>query len=143
MANTKLRRITESQLKDVRQKLIKEQKGLCPLCGRNLLNLRPKQRAVDHDHAFTGPAAGAIRAVLCLNCNGNEGRILRRVNSSKHNLNRIEWLENLLNYWKKHTTNQTGLIHHTWKSPEERRLLKNKKAKAYRLKKKEAMNDKS
>jgi hypothetical protein len=129
------RKIKASDLKWVRDMLLEKQGWVCPLCGRDMRNVQPRQRCVDHDHALDGPAAGAIRGCLCSNCNGNEGRIKNRVDCSKGNLNPIEWLENLLNYWKKHRTNQTGLIHHTWKSPEERRILKNQKARDYRARK--------
>jgi hypothetical protein len=87
---------------------------------------------VDHDHSKEGPNAGAIRGVLCSNCNGNEGRIRRRVLCAKGHLTEIEWLQNLVTYWRVHQTNQTGLIHHTHKTPNEERLLKNQKAREYR-----------
>lgn len=122
----------------MRSALLKQQNYVCPLCGKDLKNLRPQQRCVDHDHALSGPSAGAIRGVLCSNCNGNEGRILKRVQCAKDNLTVIEWLENLLTYWKHHSVNRTGLIHHKWKTPEERRLIKNQKAREYRQRKKNA-----
>ena len=127
-------RIKPLDLKVVRAALIQEQGGICPLCHRELKYIKPQQRCVDHDHSKTGPSAGAIRGVLCSNCNGNEGRIRNRVLCSKGHLSEIEWLEHLLAYWKTHTVNQTGLIHHTHKTPEEARLLRNKKARAYRRK---------
>lgn len=125
-------RIKATDLKNLRAKLLREQEWKCPLCGRDLHYIRPQQRCVDHDHSKTGPAAGAIRGVLCANCNGNEGRIRRRVICSMGVRSEIEWLENLLAYWKKHQTNQTGLIHHTYKTPDEERLLRNKKARQRR-----------
>jgi len=127
-------RIKPIDLRPVRAALIKDQDSLCPLCERDLSYIKPQQRCVDHDHSKEGDSAGAIRGVLCSNCNGNEGRIRRRVLCAKGHLSEIEWLENLLDYWKLHQTNQTGLIHHTHKTPNEERLLKNKKARAYRAK---------
>lgn len=121
-------RIAVRDLPALRKKILDEQGWLCPLCQRNLKYVKPQQRCIDHDHAKTGPSAGAIRGVLCSNCNGNEGRVKRRVVCSKGHLEDIVWLENLLNYWKKHKTNQTGLIHHTYKTPNELRLAKNAKA---------------
>jgi hypothetical protein len=129
-------RIKQVDLKVVRAALVKEQGGLCPLCERELSYIKPQQRCVDHDHSKEGPSAGAIRGVLCSNCNGNEGRIRSRVLCAKGHLSEIEWLQNLLDYWKAHQTNQTGLIHHTHKTPNEERLLKNKKAREYRRRKK-------
>ena len=129
-------RIKAVDLKVVRQALLKEQDWICPLCERDLHYVKPQQRCVDHNHAKQGDSAGAIRAVLCSNCNGNEGRIRNRVLCAKGHLDEIEWLQNLVDYWREHQENQTGLIHHTHKTANEERLLKNKKAKAYRLRKK-------
>jgi len=128
-------RLKPTDLKIVRAALLKEQGGICPLCERELKYVKPQQRCVDHDHAKTGASAGAIRGVLCSNCNGNEGRIRRRVLCSKGHLSEIEWLRNLLVYWEHHTVNRTGLVHHTYKTPDEERLLRNKKARAYRRRK--------
>jgi hypothetical protein len=100
--------------------------------------VQAKQRVVDHDHALSGPSAGAVRGVLCSNCNGNEGRIKKRAQCAKGHLTELQWLQNLVKYLEKHKINQTGLIHHTWKTPEERRLIKNQKARAYRARVKKA-----
>jgi hypothetical protein len=129
-------RIKATDLKEVRQALLLEQEWICPLCQRDLHYVKAQQRCVDHDHSATGPTAGAIRGVLCSNCNGNEGRIRNRVLCAKGALTEIEWLHNLLTYWQKHAYSQTGLVHHTHKTQEEKRLLKNKKAREYRARKK-------
>lgn len=125
-------RMKAIDLKKVRAALMKQQGNICPLCQRDMTYIKPAQRCVDHDHSKTGPSAGAVREVLCSNCNGNEGRVRHRVLCSKGHLSEIEWLENLLAYWKRHQENQTGILHHTYKTPDEERLLKNKKARAYR-----------
>ena len=127
-------RIKPADLKAIRTALIRKQEGLCPLCERELSYIKPQQRCVDHNHAKTGAAAGAIRGVLCSNCNGNEGRIRRRVLCAKGHLSELEWLKNLVAYWEEHQENQTGYIHHTYKTAEEERLLKNKKARQRRRK---------
>lgn len=125
-------RIKAVDLPLVRNALLRKQENICPLCERDLSYIKAQQRCVDHDHSKQGESAGAIRGVLCSNCNGNEGRIRNRVLVSKGHLSEIEWLKNLLDYWVEHQENRTGLIHHTHKTPNEERLLKNKKAKAYR-----------
>jgi hypothetical protein len=129
-------RIKASDLKRIRKELILEQGNKCPLCERDLSMVQPKQRCVDHNHDLTGPAAGAVRGVLCSNCNGNEGRIRTRAICAKGHLTEVQWLRNLVEYLEKHSTNQTGYIHHTWKTQEERRIIKNLKARDYRAKKK-------
>jgi len=125
-------RAKPKDLAAIRKVLLDEQGWLCPLCQRDLHYVLPKHRCVDHSHDKTGLAAGAIRGVMCSNCNGNEGRIRRRVVCSKGSLTEIEWLENLLNYLKKHAVNQTGLIHPRHKTPDELRLATNAKARARR-----------
>lgn len=127
-------RIKAIDLPLVRAALLKRQDNTCPLCERNLSYIKAQQRCVDHDHSKQGDSAGAIRGVLCSNCNGNEGRIRARVLCAKGHLSEIEWLQNLVDYWVEHEENQTGLLHHTYKTPHEERLLKNKKARAYRAK---------
>jgi hypothetical protein len=129
-------RIKAGDRKKIRNALYKQQDKICPLCQRDMSYLRPAQRCLDHDHAATGPSAGAIRGVLCKNCNGNEGRIRRRVLSSMGSLTEIEFLKNLVEYWELHSTNQTGLIHDTYKTPAEARAYRNKKARERYHKKK-------
>lgn len=131
----KMTRIKQGDRTKVRKILLDAQGWICPLCERDMKFIQPRQRCVDHDHNKTGPSAGAIRGVLCSNCNGNEGRIRRRVLCSQGHLDTIKWLENLLNYWKLHSTPQTNLIHDTFKTPNEERLLRNKKARIRRAKK--------
>jgi Recombination endonuclease VII len=48
------------------QAMLLEQGELCPICERSL---SVKDAHVDHDHA-----TGAVRAVLCFNCNGGLGQ---------------------------------------------------------------------
>jgi Recombination endonuclease VII len=47
------------------ERMIEGQGGLCPICGRDL-GTRPH---VDHDHE-----TGAVRGILCFNCNGGLGQ---------------------------------------------------------------------
>jgi hypothetical protein len=43
--------------------MLEEQGGKCPICRKR------KARHVDHDHV-----SGAVRGILCFNCNGGLGR---------------------------------------------------------------------
>ncbi len=46
--------------------MLEEQNGVCPICERSL---SVKDAHVDHNHK-----TGAVRAVLCFNCNGGLGQ---------------------------------------------------------------------
>jgi hypothetical protein len=89
-----------------------------------------KTPALDHDHA-----TGFIRDVLCLNCNGIEGKVFNLARRAKATLTVEEWLGNLLAYYQRHATPQHGgVLHHTHKTAEEKRLAINAKARKRRAK---------
>lgn len=117
-------RIKASQIKAVTARILAEQSGICPLCRQEIPD---GMACLDHDHA-----TGEIRGVLCRNCNGIEGRIRNRVTTARRKLSSIEWLANLLAYWKLHRTSQHHLLHPTYKTEDEKRLLRNAKARARR-----------
>ena len=107
-----LRQVKAGEIPKIREYLMREKQNyICPLCGINMLNLTPKSRCVDHDHRKTTPNAGGIRGVLCSNCNGMEGKVRNAVVRAKRRGTEMQWIENLVAYWLKHETNQTGLIH--------------------------------
>lgn len=120
-------RLKTSQIAPVRAKLLQAQKYKCPLCG-NSMKGGQKKPALDHDHA-----TGYIRDVLCLNCNQFEGKTYNGANRSKGDLTPKQWIQNLLDYWNRHETPQHGgLFHPTHKTPEEKRIAKNAKARKKR-----------
>lgn len=65
-------KIKYSDLKRVKQELIKIQDWLCPICQRDLSTLKSRDVCVDHNHN-----TGYIRAVLCRSCNSMEGRVYK------------------------------------------------------------------
>lgn len=123
-----MHRIKASQAEQVRVHLLKSQKYRCPLCGGSMTANSKKQPVLDHDHQ-----TGYLRDILCRNCNGIEGKVYNLARRAKADLTTLEWLEHLLLYWKRHTTPQHGgILHHTHKTPEEKRLANNAKARAKR-----------
>lgn len=128
-----MRRIKAAQVPLVTAKLLAHQKYLCPICGINIRTSK-KVAALDHDHT-----TGYIRGILCVNCNGIEGKIfnlLRRVGS--HQSPDVS-ASNLVRYWEDHRTPKWGgLFHHTHRTEEEKRVARNKKAVVRRKKAKEA-----
>lgn len=107
---------------------LRKNKETCPLCKESIAPRAKKKPVLDHDHK-----TGYIRDTLCRNCNGMEGKALSIANRGKANLSTLEWMENLVNYWKLHSTPQHGgLLHPTHQTPEEKRIARNKKARIRR-----------
>lgn len=48
-----------------------------------------------------------------------------------------EWIQNLLAYWKTHSDNPSGVYHPTHRTEDEKRLIRNAKARQRRAKAKE------
>ncbi|QPI13768.1 packaging and recombination endonuclease VII [Serratia phage 4S] len=89
--------------KEEKQKLFDLQKGICPICGRELTG-DVQQHHLDHDHALDGPQAGKVRGLLCNLCNGTEGIMKHKFNRSGlagRGVDYIEWMQALLDYLKK------------------------------------------
>lgn len=84
---------------------------------------------LDHSHK-----TGLVRGVLCRNCNGIEGKVFNLANRAKKNMLPKMWLGQLILYWIKHETDQTGVYYPTHKTADEKRLLTNKKARERRAK---------
>lgn len=125
-----MRRLARKDIPAVTASLLKHQAYTCPLCGGALRQRSKKTPALDHDHS-----TGFIRGVLCVNCNGIEGKINNLVRRAKGVLDKGAYLERLVLYWDHHSTPQYGgVLHHTHKTPEEKRLARNAKARKLRAK---------
>ena len=119
-----MRRLKRKDIPVVTQKLLKHQNNRCPLCDGPLTQRSKKRPALDHDHT-----TGYIRGVLCINCNGIEGKIHNLVRRAKGKSHKLVWLTRLKQYWDLHETPQYGgVFHPTHKTAEEKRLERNAKA---------------
>lgn len=131
-------KISHSQIEAVRLKIGLIQESICPLCKSKMRG--KKAPCLDHDHK-----TGFIRGVLCLTCNGAEGRIMKRagIAAGKGN-DPVEWLQRMADYLDSHRTphwsaqGRTGLIHPLHKTENEKRLDRLAKAKKVRAKAKAA-----
>jgi len=121
-------KIKTTQVPTVRNTLLLKQKGLCPLCGASMGAAKTKKNpALDHDHT-----TGIIRDVLCINCNGLEGKIWNLLRRMKKDGAR-EVLLNLQKYYERHDLRPHGnVIHPTHKTPAEKRAAANRKARLKR-----------
>ena len=93
--------------------LLEKQDNKCPICGRDLSSVLTRNICIDHDHS-----TGMIRGALCRNCNGIEGKINNLVKRVYQRPTASVLFQRLLDYWKWHKDNPSGLIYHTYKKGE-------------------------
>lgn len=76
-------------------KILQDQGGTCFVCERSPYEIRPRRHlAVDHDHK-----TGAIRGLLCFNCNHNViGKLFR--DNPRIAIRAVEYLQRKNNYGK-------------------------------------------
>lgn len=125
------RRLSRVEVEAVRGKLQAHQGHKCLLCGCNLKSGVRGGPALDHDHDH-----GFIRGVLCMTCNGGEGKVRSAaIRYGGGTEGYIEWLEKLAAYLKKHKEPQYPFIHPTHLTEDEKRIKRNAKARKARAKK--------
>jgi hypothetical protein len=109
-----------------REKRLKRQKGVCPLCGTEIL---PEEAALDHSYD-----TGHVRATLHRSCNGAEGQIKRWAGQRSRGNDPTLFLKNLLKYWEKDYSK--NLIHPTFGKRERKKRAKTGRTRKYRGKRK-------
>jgi hypothetical protein len=123
-----MKRLKSSQLPAVRNHLLVKQEHLCPLCLKSMKGTKGKKPALDHDHR-----TGYIRDVLCLNCNGMEGKIFNLATRCVGKDNVLSFLRRLVEYLERHVEPKHGrYLHPTHKTEQEKRLARNAKARKKR-----------
>lgn len=124
-------RLKTAQIPEVKQKLLLKQGSRCGLCRINLAYADSKDICLDHCHV-----TGNVRGVLCRNCNGCEGKVFNLARRAKRDGTPRWWIERLLAYWTKYEEEPTGVYHPTHKTVDEKRVLRNKRAREKRAKSK-------
>ena len=125
-----MRRLTAREIPIVKHAILtNRQDGKCPLCLRPLT---VATGALDHDHV-----TGQVRGVLCKPCNGAEGKIKNIMLRWGRGAG-LDWLGRLILYWIKYRDNPNPFLYHTHRNDEEKRVLKNARARKARAKKKGA-----
>lgn len=115
-------RLKASGVKDYRAKQLAAQQGLCSLC-RQLVS---KDEAVlDHNHK-----TGECRGVLHRGCNSMLGKIENAM--VRYRLTNIEVLAIMLANVPTYLSSSLDILHPTHKTAEEKRLLRNKRARKKR-----------
>lgn len=122
-------KLKSSLVKSTRLQLLEAQGYTCAICK---LPCTEDQAVLDHNHEH-----GYVRAVLHRGCNAFEGKILsmaKRMGVKDVN----NFLVGMMEYHQKHAVDQTGLIHPTHFTPEEKAERRKAKAKRARAKAKAA-----
>lgn len=119
-----IRRLTVTEVEAVRVRLQVHQGNKCLLCGCSLKGKVRGGPALDHCHD-----TGFIRGVLCMTCNGGEGKVKSAaVRYGGGNESYLSWLKKLVDYLTLHSTPQYRFLHPTHRTEDEKRELKNKRA---------------
>ena len=124
-----MRKLKHREVAGVRDDLLQAQNFRCAICNIGLTN---DTAVLDHCHT-----TGAIRGVLCRNCNGIEGKVHNLARRAKRQYTAAWWLDRLASYWENHTSDRHGLMHPTHKTAEDKRLRANKLARERRARAKE------
>ena len=119
-----MKRLTAAQLAPYRAKKLAEQGGRCALCGEAVA---PGEEVTDHDHA-----SGEIRGVLHRGCNAMLGHLEN--NRARNKLTSptkfARFLANIASYLA--ARREDPVYYPTHRTPDEKRDLKNKRARAAR-----------
>lgn len=118
-------RIKTSEIKQYREDLLNKQNGFCALCGERIID----NPVLDHDHK-----TGYIRGVLHRGCNAFLGNIENNLARNQIGQSRLRAIfDNFFRYIQK----QQLHLHPTHRTPEEKKELQKKRARARRAKKNE------
>lgn len=124
-----LRKLPRSMMRAWAARHLKtEQGGNCPVCGEAIDLTIKGEGVIDHDHV-----SGEIRGVLHRSCNAVEGKVKNAVarwgGTGEDYSKIIPYLEGLVAYLRQPGT---GLIYPMHKTPDEKRDVKNLKAREAR-----------
>jgi len=121
-------KLARSMMRAYAHKMLKEQDGLCPLCGKPIDLGIKGEGVIDHDHD-----TGRIRGLLHRSCNAAEGKISNaaaRWGAKSNSYDAIiPYLENLVVYLRKPARNVIYAMH---KTADEKKDDRNRKAREAR-----------
>jgi len=123
-------KVPRTALRTYMLRWLKEQGGLCPLCGKPIDHTVKGEGVVDHDHD-----TGEIRGILHRSCNAAEGKIANAAGrwgaGSMSYAAITPFLQRMVDYLQQPGK---GFMYPSHKSDEEKRLDRNKKAREARAK---------
>lgn len=118
-----MRKLKQSELAAWRAQQITEQNGKCPISGWNL----GEKSAADHCHI-----TGNMRSTLPIWVNAQLGRIENAARRVGMGTNVPQFLRACAAYVEFHNENPSFVIHHTFKTPEEKKEATKARAAAKR-----------
>lgn len=121
-------RLKTSQVSGVKAKLLAKQEFECAICT---LVITVAEACLDHDHS-----TGFIRGALCRNCNGLEGKFKTLAIRGRRGMPHADYVQRVADYWNKHKTPVYPVLYPTHKNDDEKRVIRNKRARAARAVKK-------
>ena len=120
-----MRRLKTTEVAATRFTLLHTQGMTCALCKLPCTTL---DAVLDHDHS-----TGAVRASLHRTCNALLGKVEN--NYKRYGVKNLgAFCAGLAGYLQTHRVNQTGLLHPTYKTEDEKREKRNKTARVKRAK---------
>lgn len=126
------RRMTRGQLRSVTIRILAEQGGLCPICGKPIDLSERMAAALDHCHQ-----TGLVRGVLHRSCNSGIGKadnaIGRWVCKKMDYAEIVPALERLVEYYKREPH---PIIYHGHKSEDDKRAVRAARERARRAEQK-------
>lgn len=126
-----MKRLTAAQVRTVRISMAAQQGNRCGLCKGQFGTRAPLDPVLDHDHR-----TGAVRGVLHRCCNSLLGKIEN--NAPRYGVRDIPaFVNGVAAYLIQHITNTTGYLHPSHRTEEEKRILRNMRARKARANKKE------
>lgn len=122
-----MRKLKTTEVGTVREELRAKQGGRCALCK---MPVAVGEAVLDHDHS-----TGIVRGTLHRGCNSLLGKIEN--NYKRYGVRHLgAFCAGVLAYLEAHMVDQTGLLHPTFKTEEEKRVARNAKARKARAAKK-------
>ncbi len=124
-----LRKLKNKEIPVVRKELLTKQDNKCYMCGFDLSNSNNKNIHLDHSHS-----TGLVRSVLCARCNQLQGKVEKMYNRFTPKVRKSTKDERnfYLGLYRYLDVISTNYIHPTYKTANEKRIARNKKARLKR-----------
>lgn len=127
-------RLKKHEIKAHRNKLLKKQHYVCPLCKTEILE---EEATLDHDHQ-----TGHCRRVLHRSCNQVEGRILSWIRRSRVSAGKERmFLQNLTRYWGVNFENEPLHPSHLTDTEQKIKVLRKRMRRVKRKRTKQKLKD--